>query len=296
MLSLAGLEISSFLPIRLMVPNSNRFLVKKLVLSPRYEKTSFLCSKITPLSFQFSIGIPFIELQQVESTNNYATGLVHAGMAQGGTAVFAYDQTKGKGQRSREWLSESGKNIALSLILQPPGLALSQAFLLSMATAVGVRNFFAAYAGSETKVKWPNDLYWRDRKAGGILIENVVQGSEWKAAIVGIGININQTSFSQLGTKAVSLKQITGKNYDTLVLAKELCQHLQNAYNLLLRLPTQVAELYRQHLYKLNETVRLKHGSRVFDAQVIDVTALGELLVQHATEERFTVGEVEWVF
>ena len=247
------------------------------------------------MSSQYSIGTPFIELQQVESTNNYATGLVHEGMAQNGTAVFAHHQTKGKGQRHKEWQSEAGKNIALSVIVHPQVLVLSQSFQLSMATAVGVYNFFSQYAGSETKVKWPNDLYWRDRKAGGILIENIVQGSEWKAAVVGIGININQTQFDDLGTKAVSLRQITGKEYDPVELAKELCTHLDKAYTLLRKLRTEVYAQYRSHLYKLNESVRLKHGSRVFDAVVTDVSTLGELIVEHATEERFRVGDVEWV-
>lgn len=247
------------------------------------------------MSFPFTPGTPFIELQQVESTNNYATGLVHAGMAQPGAAVFAHHQTKGKGQRNRQWQDEGGKNIALSLILQPPGLALSQTFLLSAATAVGVHHFFSHYAGSETSVKWPNDLYWRDRKAGGILIENIVQGSDWKAAIVGIGININQTEFDDLGKKAVSLKQITGQEHKPVLLAIELCGYLSDAYTLLHRLPSDVMERYQKHLYKLNETVRLKQGSRVFDAVVKGVTALGELIVEHGTEERFDVGEVEWI-
>lgn len=243
----------------------------------------------------FSVGTPFLELPQVESTNNYATGLAHAGMAQSGTVVFAHHQTRGKGQRHRNWQGEPGQNIALSVILQPPGLALSQAFLLSMATALGVHRFFSQYVGSETKIKWPNDLYWRDRKAGGILIENIVHASEWKAAIIGIGININQTDFKTLGNKAVSLKQITGKEHAPLALAKELCEHLNHTYHLLHKLPVEVKELYRSQLYKLNQTVRLKHGSRVFDAAIKDVSSLGELVVEHATEERFGVGELEWV-
>jgi BirA family transcriptional regulator, biotin operon repressor / biotin---[acetyl-CoA-carboxylase] ligase len=247
------------------------------------------------LSSSFSIGHPFIELQQVESTNNYATGLVHEGMAEQGTAVFAHHQTKGKGQRHKLWHGEAGKNIALSVILHPAGLSLSQGFLLSMAVAVATYRFFNNYAGPDTRIKWPNDMYWRDRKAGGILIENIVQGSEWKAAIIGIGMNINQTAFDDLDTKAVSLKQITGKDFDPVVLAKELCRHLTDTLNILHKLPSHIVEEYRNHLYKLNETVRLKKGSRVFDATVKDVTTLGELIVQHATEERFNVGDVEWV-
>lgn len=243
----------------------------------------------------FLAGKPFIELQQVESTNNYATGLVHAGMAQHGMAVFAHSQTKGKGQRTRQWQSDLRKNIAVSLVLQPPGLALSQSFLLSTATAVGVQNFFSVYAGNETKIKWPNDLYWQDRKAGGILIENILQGSEWKAAVVGIGININQTNFEGLQNKAVSLKQITGKEYEPLALAKDLCLHFSKAYEVLQKLPSETIEAYKRILYKRNESVRLKHGSRVFEAVVKDVTNQGELIVQHAIEERFSVGDVEWV-
>lgn len=247
------------------------------------------------LTSSFSIGNPFIELQQVESTNNYATGKVHEGMAQHGMAVFAHQQTQGKGQHNKTWLGEPGKNIAMSIILQPPALSLSQSFLVSMATAIGIYQFFAENAGSETKVKWPNDLYWRDRKAGGILIENIVLGSEWKAAVVGIGINVNQTSFENLENKAVSLKQITGKEYDVIAAAKDLCGYLAASYEVLHKLPSQIIESYKNHLYKLNETVRLKKGSRVFDATIKDVTTMGELIVQHTMEERFTVGEVEWV-
>jgi BirA family biotin operon repressor/biotin-[acetyl-CoA-carboxylase] ligase len=247
------------------------------------------------LSSSFPVGTPFLELQQVESTNNYATGLVHAGMAQSGMAVFAHHQSKGKGQRNRQWVSERGKNIAISLILQPPPLALSQSFVLSKATAVAVRHFFHHHAGSETSVKWPNDLYWRDRKAGGILIENMVQGNEWKAAIIGIGININQTNFDNLEKKAVSLKQITGKDHQPVLLAAELCHYLSETYSLLHISPSEVKEQYRQGLYKRNETVKLKQGNRVFAAVVKDVSDVGELIVQHATEERFKVGEVEWV-
>ena len=79
------------------------------------------------------------------------------------------------------------------------------------------------------------------------------------------------------------------------MLAKELCASLSETYNILYRLPAQIIEEYKNNLYKLNETVRLKKGSRVFDASIKNVTQLGELIVEHATEERFSVGEVEWV-
>jgi BirA family biotin operon repressor/biotin-[acetyl-CoA-carboxylase] ligase len=247
------------------------------------------------LSSTFSVGTPFIELQQVKSTNNYAIGLVHAGMAQHGAAVFAHHQTKGKGQRYKQWQSEANKNIALSIIIRPQGFTLSQSFLISMATAVAVYRFFNNYAGEETKIKWPNDIYWRDRKAAGILIENSIQGTEWKWCVVGIGINMNQTSFDDIATKATSLKQITGKEFEPVLLAKELCNFLGEAYTELALSESSILTAYKNNLFKLNEAVAFKKGPRIFTALVKDVTKNGQLVVQGTIEESFEVGEIEWL-
>jgi BirA family biotin operon repressor/biotin-[acetyl-CoA-carboxylase] ligase len=246
------------------------------------------------LASEFSVGNTFIELQQVESTNNYATGLAHEGMAQHGEVVFAHHQTKGKGQRFKQWHSQAGKNIALSALLQP-NIALSQSFLMSMAAAVGTHRFFKNYAGDETKIKWPNDIYWRDRKAAGILIENILQGTEWKWCMVGIGININQTSFDDIAIKATSLKQITGKDFEPLALAKELCIYLNSAFHELKESEQSIIDAYKNVLFKVNETVLLKRESRIFSALIKDVTPTGYLVVQTAIEESFEVGEIEWI-
>jgi BirA family biotin operon repressor/biotin-[acetyl-CoA-carboxylase] ligase len=242
-----------------------------------------------------SIGSAFIELHTTESTNNYAMGLVHEGLAQHGTAVFAHAQTQGRGQRTKEWLSEPGKNIALTLIIEPKGLNLSESFLLSMAIATAVQQSVTNYLGDYVTIKWPNDIYWRDRKAGGILIENVFQGSNWKYALVGIGLNINQTHFPGLNNKAVSFKQVTGKDFEPVALAKELCALANDWFLKLINNPPSIIESYKGSLYKLNEPVRLRKGTRVFSAVIKDVTTAGELVVQHAMEERFNVGEVEWL-
>lgn len=241
------------------------------------------------------IGTPFVELLSVESTNNYAMGMVRAGMAHHGTAVFAHNQTKGKGQRNKQWDSEGSKNIAISIILEPGFIEGQPMFLLSMMAAAGVLKFFNNYIGDETSIKWPNDIYWRDRKAAGILIENVWQGNEWKFAVVGIGINVNQTGFGELGTKAVSLKQITGKEFVPVELARELSTELQNSLELFLANPEILVKDYKSKLYKLGETVRLKKENRIFDALIKDVNLEGQLVVQTLVEEKFDVGEVEWM-
>jgi BirA family biotin operon repressor/biotin-[acetyl-CoA-carboxylase] ligase len=247
------------------------------------------------LSSQHPIGQPFIELLTVESTNNYAMGLARAGMAQHGTVVFSHEQTKGKGQRSKEWISQKGKNIAMSLLVEPENLYVSELFLLSMMVAISVRDLLSAYIKEGLKIKWPNDIYWRDRKAAGILIENVWQGSEWKFAVAGIGININQTEFGELGLRAISLKEVTGKSFVPVILAKELCKILEEKNQLLISDPSQIKLQYKSHLYKLNDRIKLKKDSRVFEARFTDVTTNGQMVVQHAIEEKFDVGEVEWL-
>lgn len=221
-------------------------------------------------------------------------GLARAAMAQHGAVVFTHEQTKGKGQRSKEWVSEKDMNIALSILIEPKNLKVSELFLLSMMVAVGVRQFFLNYA-EEIEIKWPNDIYWRDRKAAGILIENVWQGNEWKFAVIGIGINVNQTDFGKLNSKAISLKGITGKHFEPVILAKELCKNLGDKYQLLISDPSQIIQQYKAHLYKLNEQVKLKKDDRVFEATFTDVTVNGQMVVHHAIEEKFDVGEVEWL-
>ena len=262
-----------------------------------------------PLPFAGNpIGKPFIELRSIDSTNKYAMALVHVdilpdgqGEAQHGMAIFSHEQTAGKGQRGKNWASEKGSNIALSILLNPYPLSIQSQFKLSVCIAISTFELFSKYAGDETRIKWPNDLYWRDRKAGGILIENVIQSSQstvgsWEWAVVGIGININQSFFDPDLPNPVSLKQITGKNYEPLGLAKELCSIIEKNYQILIAGNFEILfNKYQAHLYKKDEKVKLKKGNRVFETTIKRVSEAGQLITQHSIEERFEFGEVEWI-
>ncbi|RYD91215.1 MAG: biotin--[acetyl-CoA-carboxylase] ligase [Sphingobacteriales bacterium] len=250
------------------------------------------------------LGASLIELQQVDSTNNYATGMVHAGLAEHGTAVLAMYQTAGKGQRGKGWVTEPGTNIMLSLVLAPSEvfgedlvrLSEVEAFRFSAAIALGAQRFFARYAGEETFVKWPNDLFWRDRKAGGILIANVLSGAAWKWAIAGIGININQSDFGELAGRAVSLRQVTGRSWDVRELAAELCVSIEGTLGQLARDPLRIVADYHSVLFRNGAEARFRKGSRTFSAEVLGVTDDGRLRLRHGIEEAYAVGEVQWVF
>lgn len=224
----------------------------------------------------------------------YAMEQLQADMAAHGTAFFAHHQTAGRGQRGKIWVAEKDMHIALSVIADTSFLLVSEQFHLSVAVALAVYDFFSKYAGDETSIKWPNDLYWRDRKAGGILIENIIKGKNWQAAVIGTGININQPSFPPELKNPVSLKQITGKTFDPVVLAKELCGCLEMHYQELITHGfSNMLHHYNELLYKQGQKVRLKKGSVVFNCVIEGVSANGELQVSGGMGFQF--GEVEWV-
>ncbi len=244
-----------------------------------------------------TIGQRLIILPVIDSTNNYAMAQATAGLATHGTVYFALEQTAGKGQRGKTWHTTPGENIMMSVVIQPQALKTSQQFLLSAAIALGCYDFFKTYAGDETSIKWPNDIYWRDRKAAGILIESRVGNplNTWLFAIAGMGININQTQFAPEALRPVSLKQITGKTYDINTLAQELCTFLENRYQTIWN-PQQLLADYQQALYKLGQSVKLKKANSVFETTIQGVTPSGQLITRDTLERQFEVGEVEWVF
>jgi BirA family transcriptional regulator, biotin operon repressor / biotin---[acetyl-CoA-carboxylase] ligase len=225
--------------------------------------------------------LPLIELDEVESTNNYAMGWVqgthlpkgHGGLING-MAVLAYHQTAGKGQRGKTWQSPKGESLSVSIVLSPDFLNTSQGFSLLSGVAV--------------------DLYWQKRKLGGILIENVVKGNRFQWAVAGIGINVKQSSFPNFLENPVSIKQITGKEVDVKELAVQLQKAVTEAIEKLKKDPLTFFEPYNQLLFCRNEKVKLKQGSRVFETTIKGVNAFGELMTGDEGATTFQFGEVEW--
>lgn len=223
-------------------------------------------------------------------------GLIHAGLAQHGQAVLAYQQTKGRGQRGKSWESPAGESLSLSILLQPLFLAPVQGFRLLAATALGAATVLKNIAGEEVKIKWPNDLYWRDRKAGGILIESVVKGSSWSWAVVGIGINVNQKQFLASLPNPVSLLQITGRHHPVQELAETLTRSIVAQTNRLSQENfSTILHEYNHQLYKRGAVVNFKQGNRRFASPVSFVDEEGNLHTGPKGEEQFRFGELEWL-
>ncbi|MBC7829846.1 MAG: biotin--[acetyl-CoA-carboxylase] ligase [Chitinophagaceae bacterium] len=220
--------------------------------------------------------------------------LAQKGLANHGSTYFAHNQTEGRGQRGKTWTTTTGENLILSVVLQPCKIKPAESFYLSAAMANACYDFFKKYAGPETSIKWPNDIYWRDRKAGGILIENIVRGELLAYSIIGIGMNINQTRFDESLPNPVSLKQITGNNHNPVQLAKDLCRFLETQYRKLESDPANIIDYYNLNLYKLNKSIKLKKKDLVFETILTAVSAKGKLITRNVNVQEFDFGEVEW--
>jgi BirA family biotin operon repressor/biotin-[acetyl-CoA-carboxylase] ligase len=237
-------------------------------------------------------------LNKVDSTNNYAMAKVHEGLAKHGMAWFAAEQTAGKGQRGKQWFSDPGSSVILSISLQPSTVFITNPFYLSALVAVACGEFLEKLTGNKFYLKWPNDLYWRDRKTGGILIENKYSGAAWNWAIVGIGINVNQTRFSRQVPAAVSLRQLTGGAVmDSVNLARALHAYILKKINLVQtqRDGERLMLDYNAALYKKNEIVKLKKGNAVFATTIKEVNKYGQLVTEDNMQRIFNFGEVEWL-
>ncbi len=242
------------------------------------------------------IGTPFIELVATESTNNYAMQQIQQGLAQSGAVWFTSNQTNGKGQRGKEWISEKGKNLAFTAVFQPNELFnLQHSFILSALVANSCCKCLNKLVNNEALIKWPNDIYWNDRKAAGILIENVIVGKLWKWAVIGIGINVNQTQFSNL-PNPVSLQQITGKEFNIKELALKLTANLNLEFELFKEKGNkEIINEYNNLLYKKNELVKFKKETRTFNARVLLADSYGRLHISESSESELEFGSVEWV-
>ena len=171
----------------------------------------------------------YIKVSQTASTNTYLSRL--AATLPGGTVIYTPSQTAGRGQKGNSWESEDGKNLTFSLLLKRPPVKARDQFYLSEASALAVVEALSAEAGDNFTVKWPNDVYWQDKKVCGMLLENSLDGSDIATCIVGIGINVNQECFLSDAPNPVSLINITGHEHDLEALLKRVCSSIEQQVN-----------------------------------------------------------------
>jgi len=227
------------------------------------------------------VGKVCIELASTASTNSHAQGLLSKSKPFEGTAIFAYKQQAGRGQYGARWVGEAGKNIAVSVILYPKFLSPHRQFRLNQAVALAVAGFVSEHTSAPVKIKWPNDIYIRERKVSGILIENTISERAIMASVVGVGVNVNQVAFPSALPNPTSLHLVTGQFFDIKMLLGELFQALEQRYfQLKAHRYATLQRDYHQQLYGRNEKRLFRSKEGVFEGTITGTDELGRLLIE----------------
>lgn len=238
-----------------------------------------------------------IRLQKTDSTNNYLHALARPEQLGEGSVVWAEFQTAGRGQIGNSWESAEGENLTFSVVLYPTFLLANRQFLISQITALSVKQTLDRYVDDIT-VKWPNDIYWRDRKICGMLIENDLAGQFIYSSILGIGININQKEFKSNAPNPVSLYLIIGKRTDREKFLQEFLERLYANYLLLLQeKEVLIQEAYRQSLYRREGFYLYEDVNGRFEAAIEEIEPSGylHLRLRDNTIRRYEFKEVRFV-
>ena len=217
-----------------------------------------------------------MRVERTDSTNTLLKELLAKGeWPQDERFLYAGYQTAGRGQTGNSWESEEGKNLLCSIVLPPA----KNLYFLNIAVSVAILRLI----DEPLTIKWPNDIYWQDKKLAGILLENAIVGSEIKYSIAGIGLNVNQTEFVSDAPNPVSLKQITGKENDI----DQLMQDLFEAVNTVLNEPEDVIwSEYKSHLYRREGYWPFADTNGVFEAQIEDVLPTGEVVLRDENNKK----------
>jgi BirA family biotin operon repressor/biotin-[acetyl-CoA-carboxylase] ligase len=240
---------------------------------------------------------PFIKLDAIDSTNNYAMNLVKEGWTKNLACIWARDQFQGKGQRGNTWLSEAGKNLTCSIIFFPESLDAAHNFYISMAVCLAAKKFLQASC-QNVQIKWPNDLYLADKKTGGILIENTLEKENIRSSIIGVGINLNQKEFSADIPNPTSVLLNSGKELDieksVLALYSSIIESLKK---LDLGLFNEIKHSYLQNLYGLGVQLSFRDLQGEFKGIIQGVEDTGELVIKdpEGKQRKYAFKEVEMI-
>jgi len=248
------------------------------------------------------LGKNIIELDMVPSTNRYLADLTGWQDLEEGTVVRTGYQTEGRGHGEAQWESEAGRNLLFSVLLKPAFLPVTNQFYLSKAISLALRDMLAEFC-SDVSIKWPNDLYIRDLKIAGILIENTIEDTGIKDSIAGIGLNVNQVSFPEGLPNPTSLQLETGKEIELSLVFNRLLSRLNERYVQLLKQQFETIDKeYLLYLYKymtettFTESVGPGKSRSSFQARITGVLDSGEIVLQTIQGESraFSFKEIEY--
>lgn len=241
------------------------------------------------------VGKNVVFVPECHSTNTLALELSQNQSTTEGTVVITSHQTAGRGQRGNSWEAQPGENLTLSVILTPRFLPVRDQFFLNIVTSLALHDFLTEQMAKEVQVKWPNDILCNGKKLCGILIENQLQGLSIASSVVGIGLNVNQQTFTN--ENATSMTNETGKSFDLADLFVQLMMHLEAQF-LQLRSGA-LAELkarYLAALYRRGEIHRYMKDGQEFAGEIIGINEEGKLAMKvDNAMSYFEVREIKYI-
>ncbi len=223
--------------------------------------------------------VPLIHISETNSTNHYLQSLCSEQKVEELTVVVADFQTSGRGQRGNSWESAPGKNLLFSTVIFPEFLEARRQFLISQIVSLAIKEELDTYT-TDISIKWPNDIYWKEKKICGILIENDLMGRNISQSIAGIGINLNQETFHSSAPNPVSLYQITGNQYDIFEVLRNIMRRIQSYYCRLQENDTSFVTQYEKSLFRKEGVHRYKDAGGEFLARIVGVEPEGRLILE----------------
>ncbi len=217
---------------------------------------------------------------QLNSTNEKALQMVVSGKAGEGMVLIADQQTQGRGAGQNRWESEPGKNLTFSIILEPVFIEPSQQFVLTEMVSLALFDVVKLRLGNKNlSLKWPNDLYFQDKKMAGILIQNRIKGDQLDFSVIGVGLNVNQKEFHSDAPNPASLIHFSGKEEKLSLLLDEIIKRLKFYYEKLKSDINSLKTIYLQRLYRINEWAEYEDSAGRFTAKITGVDSFGRLLL-----------------
>lgn len=252
-------------------------------------------SLIEPELGDNEIGHKIIHYFRIDSTNDAALSLAVEGAAEG-TVVVAEEQTAGRGRFGRKWFSEKSSGIYASVILRPK-LSPADAPALTLMAGLAAHRALSAATGLEVDIRWPNDLLVNRKKVCGILTEMNAELGRLHHVVLGIGVNVNNTTMpSELGATATSLRIEGGRSYSRAQILVGLLKELERYYKLLKNEGNApiIRAWAKASTYAEGKTIRVRTSTEEFQAVTAGLDSNGMLRIRRGDgkEESLISGEI----
>lgn len=242
------------------------------------------------------IGNVLNHINQCDSTNLYVKDILTKSKPLEGSVFYTDNQTAGRGQFGNLWQSEQGQNLTFSIVIYPKFLNVDMQFYLSKIVCIAIVDALNNLTNMPIAIKWPNDIYYKNKKLGGILIENQLSNNQISNSIIGVGINVNQEDFAGL-PNATSLYNIVKYLFNKKKVLEIILENLDAQYiKLLSKLFDKIDEDYHNRLLNYQENFNFieKKQEKIGFLSKVNNSGQLEVLID-GNIKKYSFKEIEWV-